>query len=85
MRMPSDKEANAPVLKIDPTFGEMAVQIGNSASARKCSSVSPPMYARPATGQRANVDLTKDNVHFGWGGLSYLPGFCPRTLVPGWI
>lgn len=28
MRMPSDKEANAPVFKIDPTFREMAVQMG---------------------------------------------------------
>jgi hypothetical protein len=31
MRMPSDKEANAPVFAIDPTFGEMAVQIGEAA------------------------------------------------------
>jgi hypothetical protein len=28
--MPSDKEANAPVFKIDPTFGEMAVQMGEA-------------------------------------------------------
>ena len=30
MRMPSDKEANAPVFAIDPTFGEMAVQMGEA-------------------------------------------------------
>jgi alkylhydroperoxidase/carboxymuconolactone decarboxylase family protein YurZ len=30
MRMPSDKEANAPVFTIDPTFGEMAVQMGEA-------------------------------------------------------
>jgi hypothetical protein len=30
MRMPSDKEANASVFTIDPTFGEMAVQMGEA-------------------------------------------------------
>src|ERR1035438_6392246 len=30
MRMPSDKVANAPVFTIDPTFGEMAVQMGEA-------------------------------------------------------
>ena len=30
MRMPSDKEANAPVFTIDLTFGEMAVQMGEA-------------------------------------------------------
>jgi hypothetical protein len=28
--MPPDKEANAPVFKIDPTFREMAVQMGEA-------------------------------------------------------
>jgi 4-carboxymuconolactone decarboxylase len=30
MRMPSDEEANAPVFTIDPTYGEMAVQMGEA-------------------------------------------------------
>ena len=30
MRMPSDKEANARVFTIDPTFGEMALQMGEA-------------------------------------------------------
>ncbi len=30
VRIPSDKEANAPVLQIDPVFGEMAVAMGQA-------------------------------------------------------
>lgn len=30
MRLPSDKKANGPVFAIDPTFGEMAVQMGEA-------------------------------------------------------
>jgi 4-carboxymuconolactone decarboxylase len=32
MRVPSDKEANAPVFGIDPSFGEMAVQMSEALS-----------------------------------------------------
>lgn len=31
MRMPSDKEASAPVYAIDPAFAEMAVRMGEAA------------------------------------------------------
>jgi alkylhydroperoxidase/carboxymuconolactone decarboxylase family protein YurZ len=30
MRMPSDKQANAPVFEIDPVFGEIAVAMGQA-------------------------------------------------------
>lgn len=30
MRMPSDKQANAPVFEVDPVFGEMAVAMGQA-------------------------------------------------------